>query len=264
MSATSGSYADLDGLRMYYEVHGPPGGAPLVLVHGGFMTIEGLGPILPALAATRRVVALELEGHGRTMDLDRPLSVRGMARDVGALMARLGGGPIDLMGFSLGGMVALGAAATRPELVRRLVVVSAADRRDSFYPQILAQWPAMSPEALAGSPMERAYRAIAPRPERWPGFVHKMRVAVTSCPGWAAEEIAAIAAPTLLALGDADMICPEAATDLLRRLGGAPQDGGMGAMPASQMAILPGTNHFGILYRTDLLVPIINGFLDAA
>lgn len=262
MTAAPGAYADIDGLRLYYEVHGPPGGAPLVLVHGGFMTIDTLGPILPALAATRRVVAIELEGHGRSVDRDRPLSVRGMARDVGALMDRLGGGPMDLMGFSLGGMVVLGTAALRPERVRRLVAVSAADRRDAFYPQILAQWPGMSPETLAGSPLEMAYKAVAPRPERWPGFVHKMREAMTSCPGWEAQEIAAITAPVLLALGDADMIRPEAAFDLLRRLGGAPEDGGMGAMPASQMAMLPGTNHFGILYRTDVLVPLINGFLD--
>lgn len=255
-------YASVNGLEMYYEIHGA--GRPLVLLHGGFMTIETLGPLLPALAQTRQVIAVELEGHGRTADLDRPLSANQMAEDVAGLIERLGVAPADVAGFSLGGVSAMRLAMRRPDLVRKLVLISAVSNNAGYYPATTAGWPDMSPQVMAGSPWEPAYARVAPHPERWPIFVDKMKHALMDFQGWTAADIQAIKAPVLMVLGDADLVRPEHAVEMFRLLGGAPEDGGMGELPASQLAILPGTTHFSILYRTDLLLPIVIPFLDTS
>lgn len=261
-AAVTGAYAEVEGLRIYYQAQGRGEGPALVMLHGGLMTLEAWGPILPALAARRRVLALELEGHGRTVDLERPLSLAQMARDVGGFIAQVAEGPVDLMGYSMGAMVALGTALGRPDLVRRLVLVAGARRREDFYPQILVQWPGMTAAALAGTPMQAAYRKAAPHPERWAGFVDKMREAMVGFQGYDDHALRLLTAPALLAVGDCDLIPPEATTALLRLLGGAPEDGGLGARPASQLAVLPGTTHFDILFKTELLRPMIEAFLD--
>jgi pimeloyl-ACP methyl ester carboxylesterase len=260
-NSARGAYATVNGLRMYYELHGE--GKPLLLLHGGFMTIEALEPLLSALAQTRQVIAVELEGHGRTVDLDRPLSQNQMAEDVAGLLEQLGITQTDIFGYSLGGQTALRLAVRRPSLVRKLVIVSAPYSKDGYYPSIVASWPSMSPEALAGTPMEQAYMQTAPNPDHWPVFVDKMSRALIDFPGWPQSDIQAIAAPTLLVIGDADLIRPEHTVEMFRLLGGARADGGMNGVPASQMAILPGTTHFSILYRVDLLLPIALPFLDA-
>ena len=257
---TAGSYALVNGLNMYYEIHGE--GQPLVLLHGGFMVIEALEPLLSTLAQRYRVIAVELEGHGRTADLDRPLSVDQMAHDVAGLLRQLGFAQTDVFGFSMGGRVALRLTIQHPDLVRKLVVVSAGYSNDGFYPMTMTGWPSLSHEALAGTPMQQAYAERAPDPSRWPGFVGKVREAMMSFKGWPPEEIRAIKAPTLLVLGDADFIRPEYAVEMFRLLGGAPEHGGMGDLPQSQLAVLPGTTHFTILDRTDLLLPIITPFLQ--
>jgi pimeloyl-ACP methyl ester carboxylesterase len=261
----AGQYATVNGLKMYYQVQGQ--GRPLVLLHGGFMNIEALGPILPALAESRpegrRVIAVDLEGHGRTVDLDRPLSLDQMAADVAGLLKQLGIDQADVFGFSMGGGVALRLAAEHPELVRKLVVVSAHHKVDAFYPSVRAMWPGMSPEGFAGTPMEQAYLATAPDPKRWPIFVEKMKQFMLSTKDWPDSKVRSIKAPTLLVLGDADLIRPEAMIDMFRLMGGARPDGGMGGVPASQLAVLPGTTHFNILYRTDLLLPLVVPFLDS-
>lgn len=256
-----GRYAAVNGLNMYYEVHGA--GQPLVLLHGGFMTIEALGPLLPSLAQTRRVIAVELEGHGRTADLDRPLSPEQMAEDVAGLLRQLGIAQTDVFGFSLGGQTALRLAMRHPDLVRKLVLASTTYGNDGFYPSVVASWPGMSPEVLAGTPMEQAYARTAPNPEHWPVFVDKMKHALMDFEGWPAADVQSITAPTLLLLGDADVVRPEYAVEMFRLLGGAREDGGVGGVPQSQLAVLPGTTHFSMLYRTDLLLPIVTPFLDA-
>lgn len=254
-------YAPVNGLKMYYEIHGT--GKPLVLLHGGLMTIGDLGPLLPALAQTWQVIAAELEGHGRTADLDRPLSAEQMAEDVAGLLRHLGIEQADFFGFSLGGMTSLRLAIKHPDLVRKLVVVSIVYGNDGYYPSIVAGWPSISPEALKGTPMEQSYLQAAPNPEHWPVFLGKVKQSMIGFKGWPAADVQSIQAPTLLILGDADLVRPEYAVEMFRLLGGAKQDGGMGGVPDSQLAVLPGTTHFNILYRTDLLLPIITPFLDA-
>lgn len=260
-----GNYALVNGLEMYYEVYGRGDGVrqPLVLLHGGFQTIDALGPILPALAHTRQVIAVELEGHGRTADLDRPLSCEQMAQDVAGLLDQLGLERADIFGYSMGGITSLRLASRYPHLVRKLVVVSAIYGNAGFYPATTVGWPNMSAEGFVGTPMEQEYTEKAADPAHWPVFVDKMKHLLMDFPGWPASDIQSIAAPTLILLGDADFVRPEHAIEMFRLLGGARDDGGMGPLPASQLAVLPGTTHFNILDRTDLLLPIVTQFLDA-
>lgn len=268
----AGQYAEIGGLKLYYQQHGPtqPQDAqkdtktrPLLVLHGGFMTIEAMGPILPALAAGRPVIAVDLEGHGRTRDLDRPLSLDQMAADVAALVKKLGLEKIDVLGFSMGGGVALRIAAAEPALVAKLVVISSHHKIEAYYPSIRAMWPGMTVQGFTGTPMEKAYLETAPEPAHWPVFVEKMKAMMLGSADWPDAKVQAIKAPTLLIAGDADLFRPESMVDLFRLLGGARPDGGMAGVPASQLAILPGATHFNILYRTDLLLPIVVPFLDS-
>ena len=268
----AGQYAEIGGLKLYYQQHGPtqPKEAqkdtktrPLLVLHGGFMTIEAMGPILPALAAGRPVIAVDLEGHGRTRDLDRPLSLDQMAADVAALVKKLGLEKIDVLGFSMGGGVALRIAAAEPALVAKLVVISSHHKIEAYYPSIRAMWPGMTVQGFTGTPMEKAYLETAPDPAHWPVFVEKMKAMMLGSADWPDAKVQAIKAPTLLIAGDADLFRPESMVDLFRLLGGARPDGGMAGVPASQLAILPGATHFNILYRTDLLLPIVVPFLDS-
>jgi pimeloyl-ACP methyl ester carboxylesterase len=263
-AALRSGYANINGLQLYYEVHGEPRAErrPLVLLHGGMMSVASLGPLLPALAQTRQVIAMDLEGHGHTADLDRPISAAQIAEDIGGLIEQLGAQPADVCGFSLGGAAALRLAMIRPELVHKLVLISTIYHNDGYYPSTTADWPKMSPATFAGAPFEREYASQAPDPAHWPIFIAKMSQALMNFPGWSEAEIQRISAPTLILVGDADFVRPEHALALFHLLGGARPDGGMAGVPASQMAMLPGTTHFTIIERTDLLLPIITLFLD--
>lgn len=256
-------FESVDGLEMHYQVHGEAG-APLVLLHGGLMTIEALGPLLPALAASRTVYAVELEGHGRTRDLDRPLSLRQFADDVAGFIARQDLGPVDVVGFSMGGATALGLAAHHPEAVDRLVVISASHQPDSIHDSVRAGWPQMNAAMLAGTPMEEAYRAVAPEPERFAVLVDKMREAMLAGMGWEDDAMRAIEAPTLLIVGDTDIVQPMKVLKLFQLMGGAVSEHPMGPArdPDRQFAVLPDVTHFDILYRVDLLMPLLVGFLS--
>ena len=252
----------VDGLEIYYQVHGEDG-PPLIMLHGGLMTIETLGPLLPALAETRTVYAIELEGHGRTRDLDRPLSLRQFADDVAGFIAQRGLAPVDVVGFSMGGATALGLAAHHPEAVNRLAVISASHQTNSIYESVRAGWPQLSAEMLAGTPMEAAYTAVAPEPERFEALVNKLREAMLAGMGWEEDEMRAIAAPTLLIVGDTDIVQPAKVLELFQLLGGASSDGPMGPQvnPDRQFAVLPNVTHYDILYRVDLLLPLLDSFL---
>ena len=165
----AGNYAEVNGLNMYYEIHGS--GEPLILLHGGVGAIEMFGEVLPVLAEGRRVVAADLQAHGRTADIDRPLSYETMAEDVAALIGHLGLGKADVMGYSLGGGVALQTAIRHPEVVRKVVLVSTPFKRDGWYPEILAGMGQLGPEAaepMKQTPMCQLYAGVAPRPEDWP------------------------------------------------------------------------------------------------
>jgi len=259
-NAGNGKYADIGNLKLYYQLHGEAQpqskNRPLLVLHGGFMMIEAMDPILPALAKGRQVIAVDLEGHGRTGDLDRPLNLA-------ALLKQLGVEKADMLGFSMGGGVALRIAAAEPQLVAKLAVISAHHKMDAYYPSIRAMWPGMTVQGFTGTPMEKAYLDTAPDPKRWPVFVEKMKQMMLFSTDWPDAKVQSIKAPSLLIAGDADLFRPESMVELFRLLGGARPDGGMAGLPPSQLAILPGTTHFGILYRTDLLLPIIVPFLES-
>ncbi|HEY3186846.1 MAG TPA: alpha/beta hydrolase [Solirubrobacteraceae bacterium] len=252
--------AFVNGVDMYYEVHGT--GQPLVVLHGAFMTIELMGDLVPGLARSRQVVAVEMQGHGRTPDVDRPLTYEGLADDAAALIRHLGIGPADVYGYSLGGGAALQLAIRHPGLVRKLVAVSASYSSEGLYPEVTATIAQLAPEMFDGTPWRAAYDRVAPRPEAFATLVAKMRALDLTPYDWSAEAVGAIAAPTLIVVGDSDGTRPEHAVEMFRLRGGG-VFGDIAGLPAAQLAILPGTTHVGILERADLLVPIVARFLDA-
>lgn len=255
---------NINGLEMYYQVHGE--GEPLVLIHGGLMTIEAWGPFLPALAENRKVYAIELEGHGRTVDLDRPLSIRQFAEDVGGFIEQMDLGRVDIVGYSMGGGTAAGVGILRPDLVKSLVIISASHQDDAIWDSVRAGWPYMTAEMMEGTPMKAAYDAVAPQPERFAGFIDKIRESMTTTGGgWTDEEIASITAPVLMILGDHDLIQLDKALEMYRLLGGQNSTGPMGPElnTVRQFAVIPATTHYDIAYKVDLLLPIIEKFFAA-
>lgn len=259
-TAPRAGYAPVNGLNMYYEIHGS--GAPLVVLHGSFMTIELMGKLIPSLAQSRQVIAVELQGHGHTADVDRPFSYEQLADDVAALIRHLGVAPADLYGYSLGGGVALMVALRHPELARKLVLVSASYTTDGSYPEVLSTIEQIKPEMLIGTPWQAAYTKVAPNPDAFPALISRL-VEMDKLPyTWPAEAVQALAAPTLIVIGDSDGIRPEHAVELFRLRGGG-RFGDIAGLPASQLAILPGTTHLGILERADFIVAMVTPFLDA-
>ena len=265
-------YVSVNGLDIYYETHGESdeGGVPLILLPGGFMTVEAMGAVVSQLAATRRVIGVELQGHGHTADIERPLRYEWMADDIAALIGQLGLGRADIFGYSLGGGVGLQTAIRHPEVVRKLALASTAFRRDGWYPEVLAGMAAMSVEGFAGTPIEEAYLKTSPKPEAWPTVVDKMRALLGEDYDWTGE-VAALTTPTLILVGDADSLHMGHVVEMFGLLGGDKGDGDLaGRLPTAQLAVLPATTHVGwappyhgIMARLHLLVPIITEFLDA-
>jgi pimeloyl-ACP methyl ester carboxylesterase len=257
-------YASVGDLEMYYEIHGR--GLPIVLLHGAYMTIDLLGPIVPELAKTRQVIAVELQGHGHTADIDQPLTYEQMADDTAALMRTLEIQPADVFGYSMGGGVALQLAIRHPGAVRKLIVASASFTSDGMHPVALDMFPSITPELFAGSPIEQAYLQTAPNPGEFPKLVEKLTQLDTTPFAWSQQEIANIAAPTLIVLGDSDGVRLEHAVELFRLLGGGVM-GDLQGLPTSQLAVFPGTAHyvpsgFGLLDRAEWLLAMIVPFLD--
>jgi pimeloyl-ACP methyl ester carboxylesterase len=248
-------YAPVNGLRMYYEVHGQGGTErPLVLLHGGLQTIElSFGAVLGELAAGRRVIATELQGHGRTADIERDLEPGPLAGDVAALLDHLGVGQADVLGFSLGGTVAVQLALDHPDRVGRLIPVSVSYAADGYHQEI------SDPARHATSTrmpteedfrqMREAYARVAPDPGHFDAFWAKTARAAGSLKGWTPGELGRITAPTLLVFGDHDFVRLEHAVQV------------HGLIPGAQLAVLPGATHVGVLRRADLVVPLVNGFL---
>jgi pimeloyl-ACP methyl ester carboxylesterase len=255
------TYADVNGVNMYYEVHGS--GRPLVLIHGALSAIgTSFGAVLPHLAKNRQVIAVELQAHGRTADVDRPLTVAGLASDVVALLRTLDVERADLFGYSLGAAVALHIAVTHPELVHRVVLASVSYHNGGLHPGLLDGIQLLQPEHLVGSPFHDEYLATAPRPEDFPGLVAKVKELDAELPEWPAGTVAAVEAPVMLVFGDSDIIRPEHAVELFRLLGGGVA-GDMVGLPRARLAVLPGTAHTTVTQRADLLVPMVEDFLDA-
>ncbi|HLJ82520.1 MAG TPA: alpha/beta hydrolase [Ktedonobacterales bacterium] len=263
-------YAPVNGLNLYYEVHGTEHtGQPLVLLPGGFMTVEAMGEIVPRLATTRRVIGVELQGHGHTADIERDLRYEWMADDIAALIRHLGFEQADIFGFSLGGGVGLQTAIRHPEVVRKLALASTAFKREGWYPESLAGMAAISVEGFAGTPIPEEFRKTSPKPEAWPEVVAKMRHLLTEDYDWT-PGVAALKTPTLIMVGDADGLRLAHAVEMFGLLGGGKGDGDTRGLPPAQLAVLPGTTHVGwappfhgMMARTGLLLPIITEFLDA-
>jgi len=257
-------YAPVNGLEMYYEIHGT--GRPLVVLHGAYMTIDSMGEVVPELAKTRQVIAVELQAHGRTADIDRPLSYEQMADDTAALLQHLGIEQADVFGFSMGGGVALQVAIRHPEVVRKLVVASASYTSEGMHPELLEMTPSITPEAFAGSPIEEEYLRTAPNQDDFPDLVTKLKRLDMEPFAWPPEDIRGIEAPTLIVIGDSDAIRLEHAVEMFRLLGGGVM-GDLAGLPKSQLAVLPGTVHFippgsAVLDRADWLVAMIGPFLE--
>jgi len=263
-TAPKTGYAPVNGLKLYYEIHGT--GEPLILLHGGVGATGMFDAILPLLSNTRRVIAVDLQAHGRTADIDRPLTFEAMADDIAALLKHLGIEKADVMGYSIGGGVALRTAVRHPEVVRKLVLVSTAFRQDGWYPEIVAgmsQMGAAAAEPMKQTPMYQLYARIAPRPADWPVLLTKLGDLVRKDYDWS-KDVAAIKAPTLLVFGDADAVRPAHAVPFFELLGGGKKDGGWDGSGVSnaRLAILPGLTHYNI-FSSPSLPATVTPFLDA-
>src|ERR1700730_16554717 len=261
-------YVPVNGLEMYYEIHGsdrpPVPLVPLVLLHGNLSTIStSFGKVLPRLASTRRIIAVEQQGHGHTADIDRPFSLEHWAHDTTARLRHLRIGQADFCGYSSGGAVALEIALRSPALVRKLVWAGGTSyRRDGIYPELLAAGKVMKPEDLDGSPFQQEYARIAPHPEQWHRLVAKIADLDRAIEGWSREAIQSVKAPTLLIIGDSDIVRPEHVVEMFRLLGGG-VIGDLVGLPRSQLAVLPGTTHVTLVDRAEWLITMITEFLDA-
>ena len=264
MTGSKGDYAAVNGLDLYYEVHGA--GEPLILLHGGVGAIEMFGEVLPMLAEGRKVIAVDLQAHGRTADIERPMTFETMADDIAALIGHLGFEMADVMGYSLGGGVALQTGIRHPDAVRKLVVVSTPFKRDGWYPEVLAGMEQMGPEAaepMKQTPMYGLYAGVAPRPEDWPVLLTKLGELLGRDYDWS-EDVAAMEVPTMIVVGDADSVRTAHAVEFFGLLGGGKQDAGWDGSGISdaRLAILPGTTHYDIFY-SPALAAAVTSFLDA-
>jgi len=263
-------YADVNGLHMYYEIYLPAGkaggkGQPLILLHGGFGYTGMFGAIMPTLSENRQVIAVDMQAHGRTADIDRPMSFEAMSDDVVALLKFFKLEKADIMGYSLGGNVALYTVIKHPELVSRAVIVSAPFKRKGEYPDLLAQQDQMGPQAaefMKSLPVYPPYAKIAPKPEDWPRLVTKVAQLIQKDFDWSAD-VKNIKTPLLLVCGDADLFPPSHAAEFFALLGGGQKDAGWDGKgrPQSQLAILPNTTHYNI-FMNPALATVADHFLD--
>lgn len=260
--ASGSGLAPVNGLELYYETHGT--GDPLVLLHGGVSASETFDPFLPSFAECRRVITVDLQAHGRTRDIDRPLRYESMADDMAALLKHLGIARADFLGYSMGGGVALQTAIRHPAIVGKLVVVSMTMQRDGSYPDVLAIFDQMA----ANAPQLGAQLKQSPLAERYPDadwevIFAKMGDLESRDYDWSAG-VAAITSPTMLIFADANAIRPDHMIDFYKLLGGGQRDAGLdgSGRPVARLAILPGTTHYDLL-AFPALTTIVTSFLDA-
>jgi len=252
--ARPGGYAAVNGLHVYYETHGD--GRPLVLLHGGVLTLDRtFGPVLPALAKNHQVIGIELQGHGHTADAERDMTLENLASDVEVLLAQLGIGQADFFGFSLGGMVSLELTIRHPGLAGRLVLASVPSRLDGYHPGTRPgaaepDWGRL-PTAADGQMMEDDYRRVAPDPGHFHQHLARTSALVAAFRGWSADQLASLRAPTLLLIGDNDFVRIEHAAEMLDTI------------PGAQLAVLPGTRHTEVMQRADQVLALVLPFLDA-
>ncbi|MDZ7407451.1 MAG: alpha/beta hydrolase [candidate division KSB1 bacterium] len=265
----AGKYANVNGLKMYYEVHGS--GDPVVLLHGAFMTItinwtapwgNGAANWIDELSKTRKVIAIEMQGHGRTADIPRDITDENLADDVAALLDHLGISQADLIGYSMGGSVAMHCAIRHPDKVRKVVVISSVFRQDGMVKEAIDAIPQLTADAFKDSPIETEYKKLSPTPDDFPNFVKRMAAAASKGQDLSADKLKATKAPMFFIHGDADGIRLEHVAEMFRLKGGEVH-GDMGPRSESRLAILPNTTHVTLIERMSVIVPLVNDFLDA-
>jgi pimeloyl-ACP methyl ester carboxylesterase len=265
MPTNPSGVAQVNGIELGYQVFGE--GDPLVLLHGGFGSLEMFGPNVELLAAGRQVIGVDLQSHGRSPAADRPLRFESMADDIAALIRSLGFERAAIMGFSLGGGVGLRTGIQHPEVVERLVLVSTVFKRQGWYPEMTAGMDSMGPESaeqLLQTPMYEAYKRVAPRVEDWPVLVAQVTEGIKVGYDWSAE-IPGLPMPVMLVIGDADGMPPSHAVEFFGLLGGGQRDAGFdrSGMTHHRLAILPGATHYDINEVPALSAAVIP-FLDGA
>jgi pimeloyl-ACP methyl ester carboxylesterase len=252
-------YAPVNGLKMYYEIHGS--GKPLVLIHGSYMNIDlNYGQLIPELAKKRQVIALEMQGHGRTADIDRPFSYPALAGDVAALLKYLKIDSADVLGYSLGATVALELAIEHPSLVNKLIIISSVYKYDGWIQAARDIFPTMKPEFLEHTPLKTEYDRLSPDKSHWTAFVTRMAKFDATSFDLGAEKIKQIKSPVLIISGDNDGVDLNHLADMYRLCGGG-VFGDMAGLPKSQLAIVPGATHVSLMMETDKLNHLISPFL---
>jgi pimeloyl-ACP methyl ester carboxylesterase len=263
MHANSSSLVKVNGIELGYQVFGK--GEPLILLHGGFGSVEMFGPNVDLLAAGRQVIGVDLQSHGRSPAADRPMRFESMGDDIAALIQSLGLKDAAIMGFSLGGGVGLRTAIQHPAVVKRLVLVSTVFRRKGWYPEMTAGMDAMGPETapfLMQTPMYEAYKQIAPRVNDWPVLVTQLSTLLKVDYDWSAE-IPRLPMSVMIVAGDADGMPPSHAVEFFELLGGGKRDAGWdgSGMTQHRLAILPGVTHYNMNIAPSLPAAVIP-FLD--
>jgi pimeloyl-ACP methyl ester carboxylesterase len=257
-SQTVGNRVKVNGMQMYYEVSGA--GDPLIVLHGAYMNIPSMGAIIPMLAKTHKVYALELQGHGRTTDIDRPITYQNLADDVAAFMDAVRLPKADVFGYSMGSAAALQLAIRHPEKVNKLVAASVAYDAKGFQPAFTAMIPTMTPEMFANTPLPAEYKKLAPNPNGFPELARKLIQLEKEPMAWEAD-VRKLKLPVLVISGDADVATLEHTVSLFRLLGGG-DAGDMGKpLPASRLAVMPATSHTSVITQPDLLLAFIEPFL---
>lgn len=259
-AAPAGHRVQVNGMRMYYEMSGPPQGEPLIVLHGAYMNIPTMGAIIPRLARTHKVYALEFQGHGRTTDIDRPITYPNLADDVAAFMDAVGLQKADVFGYSMGAGAGLQLAIRHPDKVNKLVAASVAYDTSGLQPEFKAMIPQMTVEMFTAMPFAAEYRKLAPNPDGFPELVRKLIALEREPMSWG-EDLKRVKTPVLIIGGDADGYTLEHLVSLFRLLGGGVM-GDMGKpLPASRLAILPATSHTAVITQVDLLMGFIEPFL---
>ena len=264
----TGAYADVNGINLYYETHGRAGLRPLILLHGGLGSGEMFGPILPTLSANHQVIAVDLQGHGRTADIDRPIDMRLMADDIAALIDHLGLDRPDVVGYSLGGGVAFFVASKYPEKVGKLVMAAAHINSDAMPAEMRAQQAQVNSgavEFMKATPIYELYHRVAPRPEDFGRLLDKIGESMSKDFDFS-EELRGIQVPTMLVCADAEMAPPSHYVEAFKLLDGGLRDGGwMGEgrpKGGHALAILPGLTHYNV-FSSPLFAAATLAFLDA-
>jgi len=254
-------YAPVNGLKMYYEIHGS--GEPVVLLHGAFMAISGdWNDWIGELSKTRKVIAVEMQGHGRTADINRDITYDNLSDDVAALLDYIKTPSADIIGYSLGGVVAIDCAIRHPDKVRKVVSISARFRQDGFVKEGLDAFPKLTPELFKGSPIEIEYKKLSPTPDKFADLVNHIKAMASRPFDFGADKLKATKAPMFFIHGDADGVRLEHIAEMFR-LKGDEIYGDLRPRSASRLAILPDTTHVTLMNRMTTIVPMINDFLDA-